>query len=103
MNLNRKGMRKILICRQLREALENDDIKKNNHDRKIIEIKSLIEIENISISISDIGIGKLQKNRFNGLSNLNEINLEYNKLKKLPYGVFESLSNLRLINLGKNV
>ena len=46
--------------------------------------------------------GALQPGVFNGLTNLQELDLQYNDLTKLPPGVFDGLANLRSLDLQYN-
>ena len=45
----------------------------------------------------------MRKGIFDGLTNLNELNLDYNKLEKIDSNTFERLINLEILSLQDNI
>jgi Leucine-rich repeat (LRR) protein len=63
----------------------------------------LYEIDSIEIDLSRRSIDSIDINTFKGYSKLEKLFLEDNKLKKLEYGLFNHLSNLRELWLESNI
>ena len=62
----------------------------------------LYEIDSIEIDLSRRSIDSIDINTFKGFNKLEKLFLEDNKLKKLEYGLFNHLSNLRELWLESN-
>jgi Leucine-rich repeat (LRR) protein len=63
----------------------------------------LYEIDSIEIDLSRRSIDSIDVNTFKGYNKLEKLFLEDNKLKKLEYGLFNHLSNLRELWLESNI
>jgi len=63
----------------------------------------LYEIDSIEIDLSRRSIDSIDINTFKGYNKLEKLFLEDNKLKKLEYGLFNHLSNLRELWLESNI
>ena len=54
------------------------------------------------LRLNDRGITRLRAGDFDGLSNLNVLDLQHNSLKSLPQGVFDDLTRLNRLRLNNN-
>ena len=53
------------------------------------------------LDLSHNNLSELPPGLFNGLSNLQSLHLQYNKLRRLPPDAFDGLSNLQWLDLSR--